>query len=257
MRYNLRRPIHPISGHKSLTQEATNSTVRHLLIVDDDSDMRLLLAEYFRRLGFDVEEKESGALAFEPAISGRFDCFIFDVSMAGMTGLELLRRVRERGIRTPAMFLTAHDDIDDKVAGFTAGADDYLAKPFSPRELEVRIEALLRRGAATPPSATDEDRLEVGDLVIDKRRHEVLRAGTRIELTPLEFQILELLASEPGRAWSRNALLDHVWSTEYEGYQRNIDPHINRLRKKLEDDPKNPHYVLTVRGVGYKLNEAP
>jgi DNA-binding response OmpR family regulator len=227
-----------------------------LLVVDDDSDMRLLLAEYFRRLGFDVEEKESGATAFEPAISGRFDCFILDVSMPGMTGFELLRRVRERGVTTPAMFLTAHDDIDDKVAGFAAGADDYLAKPFSPRELEVRIEALLRRGSAVP-LVTDNERIEVGDLVIDKRRHEVSRAGTRIDLTPLEFQILELLASEPGRAWSRNALLDQVWSTEYEGYQRNIDPHINRLRKKLEDDPKNPHYVLTVRGVGYKLNEAP
>ncbi|MBD0326312.1 MAG: response regulator transcription factor [Pyrinomonadaceae bacterium] len=237
-------------------QMTTNSTARRLLVVDDDTDMRLLLAEYFRRLGFEVEERESGAAAFEPAISGRFDCFILDVSMPGMTGFELLRRVRERGIKTPAMFLTAHDDIDDKVAGFAAGADDYLAKPFSPRELEVRIEALLRRGAAMPVAA-DGERIEVGDLVIDKRRHEVSRGGSRIELTPLEFQILELLASEPGRAWSRNALLDQVWSTEYEGYQRNIDPHINRLRKKLEDDPKNPHYVLTVRGVGYKLNEAP
>lgn len=237
-----------------------NSTARRLLVVDDDSDMRLLLAEYFRRLGYEVEEKESGATAFEPAVHGHFDCFILDVSMPGMTGFELLRRVRERGVKTPAMFLTAHDDIDDKVAGFAAGADDYLAKPFSPRELEVRIEALLRRGAAAAAAAQtagDQDRIEVGDLVIDKRRHEVTRAGARIELTPLEFQILELLASEPGRAWSRNALLDQVWSTEYEGYQRNIDPHINRLRKKLEDDPKNPHYVLTVRGVGYKLNEAP
>ena len=102
----------------------------------------------------------------------------------------------------------------------------------------------------------DGERIKVGDLVIDKRRHEVLKGGMRVDLTPLEFQILELLASEPGRAWSRNALLDQVWSTEYEGYQRNIDPHINRLRKKLETDPKNPHYVLTVRGVGYKLNEA-
>ncbi len=103
----------------------------------------------------------------------------------------------------------------------------------------------------------DSDRIEVGDLIIDKRRHEVSRDNSRIDLTPLEFQILELLASEPGRAWSSNALLDQVWSTDYEGYQRNIDPHINRLRKKLEVDPKNPRYVLTVRGVGYKLNEAP
>lgn len=227
-----------------------------LLIVDDDASMRLLLAEYFRRLGFEVVENESASDAFEPAASGNFDCFIFDVSMPGMTGLELLRRLRERGVATPTLFLTAHDDLQDKVAGFEAGADDYLSKPFSPRELELRVEALLRRGGGSGPSATsDNERLEIGDLVIDKRRHEVWRGESRVDLTPLEFQILELLASEPGRAWSRNALLDKVWSTEYEGYQRNIDPHIARLRKKLESDPKNPHYVLTVRGVGYKLNE--
>ncbi len=236
-------------------QTSDQKAGQRLLIVDDDSSMRLLLAEYFRRLGYEVQEKESAAEALEPASSGLFDCFIFDVSMPGMTGLELLRRVRERGIITPAMFLTAHDDLDDKVAGFEAGADDYLAKPFNPRELELRVEALLRRGSSAPQKDGGE-RIEIGDLVIDKRRHEVSRAGERVDLTPLEFQILELLASEPGRAWSRNALLDQVWSTEYEGYQRNIDPHINRLRKKLEADPKNPHYVLTVRGVGYKLNEA-
>ena len=239
------------------TQTLQKNRDKRLLIVDDDADMRLLLAEYFRRLGFTAEEAETGAAALGPALSGRFDCFIFDVSMPGMSGLELLRRVRERGVKTPAMFLTAHDAIDDKVAGFEAGADDYLAKPFSPRELEIRVEALLRRSSSdTEQPVNGQERIEVGDLVIDKRRHEVSRAGARVDLTPLEFQILELLASEPGRAWSRNALLDQVWSTEYEGYQRNIDPHINRLRKKLETDPKNPHYVLTVRGVGYKLNEA-
>jgi DNA-binding response OmpR family regulator len=229
---------------------------KRLLIADDDADMRLRLAEYFRRLGFQVDERESGHAALEAAMAGRFDCFIFDVSMPGMSGFDLLKRVRDRGIQTPALFLTAHDALSDKVAGFEAGADDYLAKPFSPRELEYRVEALLRRGGvAVEPR--DEERIEVGDLIIDKRRHEVLRNGSRVDLTPLEFQILELLASEPGRAWSRNALLDRVWSTDYEGYQRNIDPHINRLRKKLETDPKNPRYVLTVRGVGYKLNETP
>ena len=229
---------------------------KRLLIADDDSDMRLLLAEYFRRLGFQVDERENGQAALEAAIATRFDCFIFDVSMPGLSGLDLLKRVRDRGIQTPALFLTAHDALSDKVAGFEAGADDYLAKPFSPRELEYRVEALLRRGGGALEEP-DGERISVGDLVIDKRRHEVIRNGSRIDLTPLEFQILELLASEPGRAWSRNALLDRVWSTDYEGYQRNIDPHINRLRKKLETDPKNPRYVLTVRGVGYKLNEAP
>lgn len=237
-------------------QVTSKYTGKRLLIADDDSDMRVLLAEYFRRLGFQVDERESGHSALEAAMGGRFDCFIFDVSMPGMSGFDLLKRVRDRGIQTPALFLTAHDALADKVAGFEAGADDYLAKPFSPRELEYRVEALLRRSGVTV-ELSDEQRIEVGNLVIDKRRHEVLRDGERVDLTPLEFQILELLASEPGRAWSRNALLDRVWSTDYEGYQRNIDPHINRLRKKLETDPKNPRYVLTVRGVGYKLNENP
>ena len=238
------------------SQTANKNAGKRLLIVDDDADMRTLLAEYFRRLGFAVEEKESGAAALEPALSGRFDCFIFDVSMPEMSGFELLRRLRERNVHTPALFLTAHGELESKVEGFEAGADDYLQKPFSPRELEYRIEALLRRGSVLQ-SEPEDKRLEVGDLVVDLRRHEVSRAGEGVDLTPLEFQILELLASEPGRAWSRNDLLDRVWSTEYEGYQRNVDPHINRLRKKLEKDPKNPHYVLTVRGVGYKLNEEP
>jgi DNA-binding response OmpR family regulator len=218
--------------------------------------MRLLLAEYFRRMAFEVIEYEDGNDALGPAVSEPFDCFIFDVSMPGMSGLELLRRLRATGIETPTLFLTAHDDLSDKVAGFEAGADDYLSKPFKPRELEMRVQALLRRGGSRPQSLGDSDRIERGDLVIDRRRHEVWRNRIRIDLTPLEFQILELLASEPGRAWSRKALLDKVWSTEYEDYQRNIDPHIARLRKKLETDPKAPRYVLTVRGVGYKLNES-
>ncbi len=234
---------------------ATQEHKQRLLIVDDDTSMRLLLAEYFRRLGFQVLEFEDANEAIGPASGDEFDCLILDVSMPGMSGLELLQRLRSRGIETPALFLTAHDDLSDKVAGFEAGADDYLAKPFSPRELEMRVKALLRRGGTGPAQTDDGERIERGDLVIDKRRHEVWRNRERVELTPLEFQILELLASEPGRAWSRDALLDKVWSTDYEGYQRNIDPHIARLRKKLETDPKNPHYVLTVRGVGYKLNE--
>jgi len=237
--------------------EPITSNAKKLMIVDDDADMRTLLAEYFRRLGFEVTEKESGPAALQAATGNRFDCFIFDVAMPDMSGLELLKKLRDRGIDTPTLFLTAHDLLDDRVAGFEAGADDYLAKPFSPRELEYRVEALLRRSLGGGKQNGSEERLEIGDLVVDRRRHEVSRAGAKIDLTPLEFQILDLLASEPGRAWSRNDLLDRVWSTEYEGYQRNIDPHINRLRKKLENDPKNPHYVLTVRGVGYKLNETP
>ncbi len=220
--------------------------------------MRLLLAGYLRRLGYEIEERDNGTDALEAARASRFDCYIFDVDMPGMTGLELLRRLRAGGIETPALFLTGYNQLDDKVAGFEAGADDYLAKPFEPRELEVRVEAMLRRGAQAAEAGVShpKDRIEIGELVIDKRRHEVTRGGEAIDLTPLEFQILERLASEPGRAWSRNDLLDQVWSTDYEGYQRNVDPHINRLRQKIEPDAKNPRYVLTVRGVGYKLNDA-
>ena len=137
----------PPTGSISLAQATPNSkhAGKRLLIADDDSDMRVLLAEYFRRLGFQVEERETGMAALEAAIAGRFDCFIFDVSMPGMSGIELLKRVRDRGIQTPALFLTAHDALSDKVAGFEAGADDYLAKPFSPRELVLRVKSILRR----------------------------------------------------------------------------------------------------------------
>src|SRR4026209_982502 len=126
--------------------------------------MRLLLAEYFRRLGFDVEEHENGAAALEPATVGRFDCFIFDVSMPGMSGFDLLKRIRERGVQTPALFLTAHDALDYKVAGYESGGDDYLAKPFSPRELEYRVEAFLKRSGSVQPES-DNERVQVGDLV--------------------------------------------------------------------------------------------
>jgi DNA-binding response OmpR family regulator len=218
--------------------------------------MRLLLAEYFRRLGFTVEDYESAEQAFGAAITNQYACFIFDVNMPEMSGFELLKRVRERGVTTPALFLTALDGIDDKVAGFEAGADDYLAKPFHPRELEMRIEALLRRAGERPvEEPVKREQTRVGELVIDRRRHEVHVGGSAIDLTPLEFQILELLSREPGRAWSRHDLLNEVWKTEYDGYQRNINPHINRLRNKIEPDPENPRYLLTVRGVGYKLNE--
>jgi DNA-binding response OmpR family regulator len=250
------------------TVSAQTENAKRILIVDDDESMRLLLAEYFRRLGYDVIERKNGAEAFDLAIVQRFDCFIFDVTMPGMSGLELLRRVREREVWTPALFLTARDEISDKEAGFKVGADDYLAKPFNPRELELRVEALIRRGggggggsgggrAVFAYQQREGEVIKVGALTIDKRRHEVWRASERIELTPLEYQILHLLASEPGRAWSRNELLDQVWSTDYEGYQRNIDPHIARLRKKVEPEPENPRYVLTVRGYGYKMNEQP
>jgi len=155
------------------------------MIVDDDVEMRTLLAEYFRRLGFEVAEKENAALALQAVTTDRFDCFILDVAMPEMSGIELLKKLRERGIDTPTLFLTAHDLLDDKVAGFEAGADDYLAKPFSPRELEYRVEALLRRGQGIKKNG-DEDRLEIGDLVVDRR---LLLQIEHVERHPVAFEI--------------------------------------------------------------------
>src|SRR6476646_11413710 len=149
--------------------EPTNTNTKKLMIVDDDVEMRTLLAEYFRRLGFEVSVKENGQAALQTVTNDHFDCFILDVAMPEMSGIDLLKKLRERGITTPALFLTAHDLLDDKVAGFEAGADDYLAKPFSPRELEYRIEALLRRSLGGGKQNGSEDRLEIGDLIVDRR----------------------------------------------------------------------------------------
>src|SRR3979411_2922654 len=147
------------------------------MIVDDDAEMRTLLAEYFRRLGFEVAEKESAAAALQTVTTESFDCFILDVSMPEMSGIELLKKLRDRGIDTPAMFLTAHDMLDDKVAGFEAGADDYLAKPCGPLGHEYRSEARWRRGESGKQNSGEEDRMEIGRVVFDKRRHEVSRGG--------------------------------------------------------------------------------
>jgi len=227
-----------------------------VLIVDDDARLFELLSSYLAQNSVVARSAGDGQTALALLERQPVDAVLLDVMMPGLDGLAVLRKIREKS-DVPVIMLTAKGDETDRVVGLELGADDYLAKPFSPRELEYRIDALLRRSQGIAKQDGNEDRLEIGDLVVDRRRHEVSRAGEKIDLTPLEFQILDLLASEPGRAWSRNDLLDRVWSTEYEGYQRNIDPHINRLRKKLENDPKNPHYVLTVRGVGYKLNENP
>lgn len=227
-----------------------------ILVAEDDAALAEGVSQTLRHSGHAVDWVKNGAEADSVLAANQFDLLILDLGLPKKSGLDVLKRLRTSDSRLPVLILTALDGVSDRVRGLDAGADDYLAKPFSPRELEYRVEALLRRGQGIRKNGND-DRLEIGDLVVDRRRHEVSRAGAKVDLTPLEFQILDLLASEPGRAWSRNDLLDRVWSTEYEGYQRNIDPHINRLRKKLEADPKNPHYVLTVRGVGYKLNENP
>ena len=240
------------TGSKNLGQQSqVNSKYagKRLLIADDDTDMRLLLAEYFRRLGFQVEERESGQAALEAALANKFDCFIFDVSMPGMSGFDLLKRVRERSIQTPALFLTALDALSDKVAGFEAGADDYLAKPFSYDELLARVRALLRRSALR----ADQAMLKVGDLVMDPFSRDVRRGNREINLTQKEYALLEYLARHAGRAVTREQISQAVWKQEFDPTTNIVDVYINYVRKKVDVEGEQS-LVQTVRGVGYMLS---
>ena len=207
--------------------------------------MRLLLAEYFRRLGFQVDERESGMAALEAAIAGRFDCFILDVSMPGMSGLELLKRVRDRGIQTPALFLTAHDALDDKVAGFEAGADDYLAKPFQTEELIARLRALIRRASGNASSE-----LIAGDVRLDTRSGKVTLAGEPVKLTAQEYKLLSYLLHHKGKVVSRTELIEHIYDQDFDRDSNTIEVFVTRIRKKLGQD-----VITTIRGLGYSLDD--
>jgi len=236
--------------------------VVRFLMVDDSQDRLTIFMHYLTMVFADigVQTEIIAVLDGETGLKtllddGPFDLLLSDVSLPRMNGIEMLRLARNRGVSTPAIFLTGHDSNDVRAAAFEAGADDYFHAACDLRELEIRIKELLLKRSTEGQSVSGPERIEVGDLTLDKRTREVLRAGERVELTPIEFQILNLLASEPRRAWSRNELLDRIWSTDYERYRRKIDSHINSLRKKIETDPRNPRYVLKVRRVGVKLND--
>jgi DNA-binding response OmpR family regulator len=232
-----------------------------ILIVDDNDTVRNVVSDHFKGLGYSVIEARDGIQGLETAIKDLADLIILDVMMPGMDGFAVCRFLRERGNVTPVIILTDRGEIGDKVAGFEHGADDYLAKPFSPVELEMRVKAILRRRGECgveqrvqlkPGKAKA---LQRGDLKVDIERRTVQLRGEEVDLTPIEFNILKLLAFSPGKVYSREELLNLIWDTAYEGYKRNIDPHINRLRTKIEEDPRKPRYIQTVWGVGYKFAE--
>lgn len=225
-----------------------------VLIVDDNRSIRTMVADYLGSRGYEVIEASDGIRGLEAALSSHANVIILDVVMPGMDGVRLCQLLREKGVTTPVIMLTEKASIRDKEAGYGVGVDDYLAKPFSPRELELRIEALQKRTQATPKHPEPEI-FKRGELEIDLIKHKVRVAGKEVILTPIEFNILKLLASAPGHVYSRQDLLNAIWETAYEGYKRNIDPHVNRLRTKIEEHPKRPKYVLTVWGIGYKFND--
>lgn len=235
----------------------TSAKVPHVLIVDDNQSIRKAVSDYLTEHGYRITEAVDGIQGLEMGLSVSPDMIILDVVMPGMDGFKVCQLLRERQVKVPIMMLTEKTDIDDKVAGFSGGADDYLGKPFSPLELEMRAQALLRRSAGqSQPAESETGLLKRGEVEIDLERHTVTVSGKEVLLTPIEFNILKLLASSPGVVYSRNDLLSMIWDTDYAGYKRNIDPHVNRLRLKIEENPKRPKYVLTVWGIGYKFNDS-
>jgi DNA-binding response OmpR family regulator len=222
---------------------------RTILVVDDEPRIVELARDYLEHAGFRVITANDGRAALDVARHHRPDLIVLDLGLPGLDGLDVTRELRRDG-SLPIVMVTARDDELDKVLGLELGADDYLTKPFSPRELVARVKAVLRRtDRPTDPS----DVIRVGELQLDVPRMRTEVAGRSIDLTPTEFTLLATLARQPGRIFTRSQLLDALHGVAFESYERAIDSHIKNLRRKLEPDPRQPRFVLTVYGVGYRL----
>ncbi len=225
-----------------------------ILVVDDEPRIVRLVRDYLEHGGFHVLTAADGSAALRSARTGRPDLVILDLGLPGADGLDVARALRREGA-VPIIMLTARADESDKLVGLELGADDYLTKPFSPKELVARVRAVLRRaeGMRSPSEV-----IRVGDDVeLDEARMEARFAGRRVELTKSEFSIVAAMARQPGRVFTRAQLLDAVRGVAFEAYERAIDAHVKNIRKKVEPDPRSPRYVLTVFGVGYRFAEPP
>ncbi len=225
--------------------------MKTVLVVDDEPRIVDLARDYLEHAGFAVLTAADGPSALRAARTRKPDVLVLDLGLPGMDGLDVARELR-RDSGVPIVMLTARDDEVDRILGLEIGADDYVTKPFSPRELVARIRAILRRvDRQTEPG----DRVEAAGVSIDVARMRVEADGRTIELTPTEFQLLLTLARQPGRIFTRSQLLDAIHGLAFESYERAIDAHVKNLRHKLEPDPARPRYVLTVYGVGYRFAE--
>ena len=225
--------------------------MRTILVVEDEPQIAGIVRDYLEHAGFAVITAGDGAAALALVRARRPDALVLDLGLPRVDGLDVIRAIR-RDSRVPILILSARGDETDRVAGLELGADDYVVKPFSPRELVARVRAVLRRAEAVPLA---DERIVAGDLVLDLVRRRVTAAGRAVTLTPTEFELLATLAREPGRVWTRSQLLDAVHGFSLETYERAIDGHVRNLRRKLEPDEAAPRYVRTVHGVGYALAE--
>ncbi|MBI2908572.1 MAG: response regulator transcription factor [Chloroflexi bacterium] len=225
---------------------------KKILVVDDDYRTAHLVEMYLKKDGYRVAIAHDGKEALELAVKVRPDLVILDLMLPEIDGLSVCRKLRDES-RVPIIMLTARTTEDDKLRGLDLGADDYVTKPFSPRELVARVRAVLRRVA----EENDVPDVTFGGVTVSVARHEVTNGGQVIDLTPTEFKLLETLVRHPGRAFNRTQLVDQVLGMDYDGLERTIDVHVANLRRKIEPDPSRPRYVKTVLGVGYKLEASP
>jgi len=230
---------------------------RRILVVEDDPDISRLLEIHLSDIAFKVDVANNGVDGLNRASNHDYQLIVLDLMLPGLDGLEICRRLRNMAINTPVLMLTAKSSELDRVLGLELGADDYLTKPFSIKELQARVKAILRRvELSRVQTKTDADeRIEVASLVIDVSGRNVTIENNPIELTVKEFDLLLHFAKNPGRVYSRGQLLDTVWGYSHNGYEHTVNSHINRLRKKIENDPERSQYIETVWGVGYKFRE--
>ncbi len=228
-----------------------------VLVVDDDPDVLTLIAGELRASGFEVDATSDGRAAVDLAIGGGFDLVVLDINLPGVSGSELCRNIRARNSDVPIVFLTSRSDEVDRVTGFLLGADDYLTKPFSARELALRIRAILKRRSAAAAAAAPVDGpkslMTFGGLTIDPEKRRVVLNGQPLQLTTLEFDILAFLASHPGRPFSREELMTQIWGYESSSFGPSVTAQMTRLRRKLEQDMENPRFIHTVYGFGYRF----
>ena len=231
--------------------------MRKVLVIEDDQDIAHLVELHLRDLGCDVSLAYDGTTGFRDADSQSYDLVILDLMLSGMDGLELCRRLRTKPTYVPILMLTARSSEMDRVLGLEIGADDYLTKPFSIRELLARVKALFRRmeAAEAQGSPVEQEIIRAGGLVIDAEKRKVTVGGKPVDLTAKEFDLLLHFAKHPGRVYTRSQLLDLVWGYGHEGYEHTVNSHINRLRAKIEEESARPRYILTVWGIGYKFAE--
>jgi DNA-binding response OmpR family regulator len=225
-----------------------------ILLVDDEDSIQKLLAYPLEREGYRVLQARDGVEALEQFASERVDLVVLDIMLPKLDGLEVCKRLRAES-EVPIIMLTARDDELDKVLGLELGADDYITKPFSIREFRSRVRALLRRAAVSRQVDEDGEVISAQGLTIDLARRVVEVGGNRVQVTYVEFELLRILASHPGRVYSRRMLLEALWGGADYREPRTIDVHVRHLREKLEPDPAEPEYILTVRGVGYRFRD--